>query len=164
MKVWKHAAVFLAAIAILLGIPALLCVDFRAVGSGADAVSSASVNMPDVPSGEFVIYLSKENHSDSLNQWAAFFREEDYGILLEDVHCLVANGDAAAIQLAERYQGRLVKDQMAVREDDGILVASRLAHGICDMVVASREMAEAIGLPKDGSDAIAVFRIQGDAS
>ena len=144
MRVLKHVLVVLLALFVTLGIPFLRYADLNALVSGsADAVSQATMALPDTPSGNFVVFINRQKHPNSLDQWSAFFAEADYGILLEDVHCMVITGDVNGQQLAERYQARLVKDQMTLYRENGVLAASRLDNGLYDMLILSQEMAEA---------------------
>ena len=165
MKVLKHVLAVPLALFLLLGVPALRYVDVAALwrGEDADAVSQATVELPDTPSGDFVVFLNRTKHAGTLEQWGNFFAEKDYGILLEDVRCMVISGDPTAGQLAERYQARLVKDQMTVRRENGVMVASRLGSGVYDMVIVSREMAEAWQLTDSAPPDAAVVVVEGGA-
>ena len=161
----KHILVVLLALFFTLGIPCLVYVDVGAALSGdADAVSRATMELPGTPSGDFLVYINRTKHPGTLDQWRAFFAEEDYGILLEDVGCMVISGDTTGIQLAQRYQARLVKDQMTLRTENGVLVASRLDNGIYDFVIVSREVAEAWALTDTVPPDAEVVTIRGDAA
>ena len=162
MRVLKHAVVVLLALFLTLGIPCLVYVDVGAAMRGADAVTQATAVLPDTPSGEFLVYINRVEHPDSLEQWKAFFAEEDYGILLEDVRCMAISGDATGVQLARRYQSRLVKDQMTLRQENGVLVASRMERGLYDMVIVSREMAEVWQLTDSLPAGTEIVTVQGD--
>ena len=142
MKVLGHILAVSLSLFLLLGLPLLHFWSAGRLAISPDAVSSATIDLPDTPSGEYVVYVNRQKHPGTLDQWRAFFSEEDYGVLLEDVHCLIVDGDATGDQLARRYQARLVKDQMTLRRENGVLVASRLDSGRYDLVILSAEMAE----------------------
>ena len=143
MKVLRHILAVSLSLFLLLGLPLL---HFWSAGRfipGPDAVSGATMDLPTTPSGDYVVYVNRQKHARTMDQWRAFFSEEDYGVLLEDVHCLVIDRDSTGDQLARRYQARLVKDQMVLRRENGVLVASRLDAGQYDLVILSAEMADA---------------------
>lgn len=143
MKVLRHILAVSLSLFLLLGLPLLHFWHTGRLHPDTDAVSSATLNLPETPSGSYVVYVNRQKHAGTMDQWRAFFSEEDYGVLLEDVHCLVIDGDTAGEQLARRYQARLVKDQMAIRQENGVLVASRLDAGQYDLVILSAEIADA---------------------
>ena len=61
MKWMKHAAFVLACLFVTLGIP-LLIYSPNLFSRGLDAVSSASLEIPDQPSGEFLVLINKDRH------------------------------------------------------------------------------------------------------
>ena len=111
--------------------------------SGADAVSSASVIL-DAPSGSFVVLLNGSRHQkyDNAGDWAAFLRGESL-VLMDDVLCMVAGSDPAGSEMAESYRSRLPENQMKLRYEDGLMLLSRAQAGGFDIIVMSREFAEA---------------------
>ena len=143
MKVLKHILAVFLSLFLLLGLPLMHFWNAGRLANDPDAVSGATIDLPNTPSGDFVVYVNRQKHAGTMDQWRAFFSEEDYGVLLEDVHCLVIDGDATGDQLARRYQARLIKDQMTLRRENGVLVASRLVSGQYDLVILSSEMADA---------------------
>ena len=140
MKILAHVGIVAAALLVSLCLPAYC---YLRGDAGADAVSSASMDLPDQPSGEFVVILNKDRHPLTLDEWTAFFREEEVGVIMEDISCLTANGDAAGIQLARRYQARLAENQMKITTENGLLVVSRAENGLYDAVILSKELADA---------------------
>ena len=144
MKRLLHIVVVLVSLFVLLGVPALFYSD--AIGarlSGVDAVSGATVEVPDQPSGEFAVLINIEKHPDTLEQWRDFFTEKPVDVIFEDIDCLVVDGDAAAKQLAQRYQSRLAENQMSVRSENGMLTVSKAQWGEFDVIILSKEMAQA---------------------
>lgn len=137
----KHAAAILAALFVILGIPALFYADVASF-SGEDGISGASLEVPEQPSGQFVVLLNREKHPDTAEAWAAFFLEEPVDVIMEDVSCMTVKGDGAGQQLAERYRARLAENQMSLRREDPVLVLSRVSNGLFDAVVLSSEMAD----------------------
>ena len=117
---------------------------------GADAVSSASL-VVEQPSGEFCVLINRERLKDSAGQWEVFFNGQDAGVIFEDIGCITVQGDTAGIQLARRYQSRLPENQMKVHTQFGMLVLSKAEYHRFDVIVVSRETAEAYGF-KDHSD------------
>ena len=145
MKRLRHIGLVALILLVCLGVPGLLFADFGQIGSrdGPDAVSSASLALPDQPSGEFVILMNTARHSGSLDQWSDFFLEREVGVIMEDISCLVPASDATGEQLARRYQARLAENQMRLRQENGLLVVSRAENGLFDVIILSREMADA---------------------
>ena len=141
MKILEHMGVVLAALFCFLGLPALV---YLPKGSGVDVVSSASLAVPEQPSGRFVVILNRERHA-SLEDWEAFFTERPVGVIMEDIRCVTAAGDTAGLQLAQRYQARLAENQMSLRSENGVLLVSKAELGLYDVVILSRETADALG-------------------
>lgn len=147
MKALKHILAVLAALFVTLGVPTLCYVDVPALLSGnADAVTHASTYMPDTPSGKYFVLLNKSTQGDYIEQWREFFTEGDAGIIWSDLSCAVIDGDVNAKQLAERYQARLPENQMTIRSENGLLLASKAEYGIFDAIAVSAEMAESYGM------------------
>lgn len=140
MRLAKHILIIAAALFVCLGIPFLYFLQKGTLfGNAADAVSGASLDIPDRPSGSFYILLNTERHPLTAQEWDDFFSEREVGVIMEDIHCLVTRGDAAGIELAERYQARLAENQMAVTAEDGTLVVSRTEQGLYDVVIISSD-------------------------
>ena len=144
MKYVRHIAFVLAALFVTLGLPALLLFDVGAMISGveADSVSGASLDLPDQPSGEFLVLVNRTKHPDTLSAWTDFFSEQPVEVIMEDISCITLDGDAAGKQLARRYQARLAENQMSIRQEDPVLTASRGEWGLFDVIILSREMAD----------------------
>lgn len=144
----KHVAFVLAVLFVVLGIPTLFSVDVAALlaPDGADAVTRASLELPEQPSGEFLVLLNTDKHRDTLEQWRLFFSGEDAGVIMSDISCMVIDGDATGLQLAERYQARLPENQMTVKQENGLLLASKAEAGRFDTIILSREAAESYGV------------------
>ena len=148
MKRLGHAVVVLILLFAFLGIPAL---KYRGriaglIGADVDAVSGASVELPDSPSGRFYVLFNPEKHPDTADVWTDFFTEQPTDVIFEDLDCMVADGDEAAIQLAGRYQARLAENQMTVRRENGLMAVSKVQWGAFDVFVISEEMADAYRL------------------
>ncbi len=139
MKLLVHIAVVTAAVFLCLGLPALA---YLPDGDGVDAVSGASLEAPAQPSGEFVVILNREHHR-ALDEWEAFFTEREVGVIMEDLRCAIASGDAEGLQLAQRYQARLAENQMSLRSENGVLLVSKAERGLYDVVILSKEAADA---------------------
>ena len=139
MKILEHIGIVALALLVCLGLPALIYLP----RGGVDAVSSASLEVPDQPSGEFVVILNRGRHAAALDEWSDFFLEREVGVIMEDLSCMTAAGDVAGLQLARRYQARLAENQMTLRSENGVLVASRAENGLFDVIILSKEMADA---------------------
>ena len=145
MKALKHIGIVLVGLFLCLVLPGLFYVDVGAVLSGAiDAVSGASMDLPDQPSGQFVVIINRDRHPLTLDEWSSFFREEEVGVIMEDISCLAATSDPAGVQLARRYMARLAENQMVLTTENSLLVVSRAENGLYDVIVLSKEMADAV--------------------
>lgn len=145
MKAVRHIAVIITALFLILGLPAAMYVDIPALFQAeekVDAVASASLPLPEQPSGEFVVLLNRQKHMDTISQWQLFFSDGDAGVIMSDVDCRVAAADAAAMQLARRYQLRLPENQMQLKPENGLLLISKAEVGLFDAIVMSKEMAD----------------------
>lgn len=143
----RHTAAVFLALFVTLGIPSLAYVDFSALfGEKVDAVSGASLELPAQPSGNFVILLNRDRHKGTAEEWTTFFSGGETDVIMDDVACVAAQGDAAGIQLAERFRSRLAENQMTVRQVNPTLLASRADAGVYDTVIVSAEMADALTL------------------
>ena len=70
---------------VILGVPTVLYKDFVFGGTDVDASSGATIELPDVPSGNFVIQMNvKDKYFTSADEWENFFNERDYDVLMED--------------------------------------------------------------------------------
>ena len=148
LKTLGHVGGTLLAVLLLAVLP--ICTHFdlfgaRAVGT-ADAETGASLQLPEQPSGQFIVLINTRLHEDTLRDWEAFFRDEDFAVIFEDVRCLAAEGDVTGLELARRYQAQLPENQMTVRTENPTLLVSKAEAGAIDVAVFSREMAEALSL------------------
>ncbi len=160
MQVIRHILVILAALFVLLGLPAMYFT--QGTTGETDSVSGASQAVPERPSGEFVVLMSKERHPDSLDAWTDFFSERPTDVIMEDLSCMTVQDDAAGLQLARRYQSRLAENQMTVRQENPVLVASRAENGLFDAIILSKEAADAYQFSDLYHDsAISVISVKG---
>lgn len=139
-----HIAADLVIIFALAGIPVLMYCDLPV--KGYDAVSSASIELPDSPSGEFLIIINKDLHEDTAEDWKDFFEGDYLKVIFEDINCLVPDGDVTGLELANRYMAILPENQMRVSSDDAVLIASKLEAGYVDIAILSADMADALGI------------------
>ena len=146
--------------AMMLGVPSAVYLDLFS-GKAPDAVSQASMKLPDQPSGDFIVLIKTSLHEDTIGDWCSFFND-DYAVIFDDISCTVAQGDAGGLQLAQRYQAQLPENQMTIREENAALLVSKAEAGYIDVAVFSREMADMLGLaPKEDLDGITVLEISG---
>ncbi len=139
MRVLKHIMTVLVLLAVLLGLPAAHFARQGTLFGPADAVSGASLVVPDQPSGTFFVLLNEDRHPATGGEWEKFFREQEVDVIMEDISCLVTRGDAAGAELAERYLARLAENQMKLTAEDGTLVASRAENGLFDVIIISAD-------------------------
>lgn len=148
-KILKHVIIIAAALFVIIGIPFLRTDYFAALvsGDGADATSSASVIL-DTPSGSYVVLINRAMHTDeeAMNTWADFFEGKEISYIFEDIRCTVAKQDANGLEMAKSYQSRLPENQMTVEQQDAILMLSKAGYGKFDILVLSKEMADAYGI------------------
>lgn len=147
----RHIIITAAGIILLVLLPLLTHFDLFSDTAETDAVSSATLPLPDQPSGSFVVLINTERHKDTLDDWETFFRDEDFVVIFEDISCLTAKGDAAGQQLAERFRAQLPENQMQLRVEDGTLLASKAEAGAIDVAVFSLEMARYLQLGEAGT-------------
>lgn len=139
-----HIAADLVIIFALAGIPVLMYCDLPV--KGYDAVSSASIELPDSPSGEFLIIINRDLHEDTAEDWKDFFEGDYLKVIFEDINCMVPDGDVTGLELANRYMAILPENQMRVSGDDAVLIASKLEAGYVDIAILSADMADALGI------------------
>ena len=162
MRIIRHVAIVALAIFCILGIPAYASGIFGNIVNGADGVSSASTII-DRPSGAYVVLINRERHSDeeSLRVWEQFFQGREIDFIFEDISCVVADTDNAGVEMARSFMSRLPENQMSVRKENAVLMASKIIHGKYDVAVLSREAYEMLFSAGDLSPADAVI-IEGD--
>lgn len=138
-----HLAAAAAAFLLCIALPAWLFTDVPArLSGGADAVSGASMEIPDQPSGTYLVLIRNDLHAGTIGDWTDFFTEQPVGVIMEDLHCFVDQADAAGQEMAQRYMLRLAENQMTVTKENGTLLVSKAEEGLFDVIVLSREMAD----------------------
>lgn len=145
---------------IILGIPGIFIADWSPVFSGGiDAVTGASLEIPDSPSGNYYVLMNKAYRHGTLSEWQDFFTEKPVGVIFEDVSCRVLAADVTGKQLAERYQARLAENQMKLRtEMNSLLFAGKIENGYFDVTIVSSEAADACKLEQvfDNDDILVI--------
>lgn len=152
MKAFKHIVFIAVFLFMCLGIPFLYFYNKGTILSDVDVVSSASLEVPDQPSGTFYVLVNKNMHSSTLEDWQNFFTEKEVGVIMEDISCLVSKGDVNGKELADRYLARLAENQMKITMEDGALIASKAEAGIFDVIILSTEAAQAYGYDQMAED------------
>ena len=157
-----HAVFVMVLLIVLIGIPMVTHFDVFGAQTSYDATSSASVKLPDQPSGDFVILINMSLHKDTVAEWESFFKDEEFAVIFEDIRCMVASGDTAGLQLAERFQAQLPENQMQIHTENPTLLVSKAEAGYIDVAVFSREMADVLQLkPQEELSGIAVVEVSG---
>lgn len=145
-KIGRHFAIVVIALFCILGIPFLQS-DVFATWKGrgdVDAVSGASV-IVDKPSGEYVVLINGQMHlsEEGLQTWVDFFEGKEVSFIFEDITCYVAKQDPTGWKMALSFQSRLPENQMTVRREDVTLMLSKAEYGKYDIMILSREVADA---------------------
>ena len=160
VKIMVHIFLSLTAAFLLAGVPMLYVLDMSK-GKDIDAVSGASIKLPDKPSGDYIVLLNRSLHEDSVDDWIKFFRDGELNVIFDDISCITAQSDAAAVQMAERFQAQLPENQMRLRSEDATLLASKAENGCIDAAIFSKEMADLMKLRTGSDDNIACIIIKG---
>lgn len=144
MRIIRHILIVTGALIILVGVPVWSTGYIQGKLSGADAISSATVII-EQPSGAYVVIINKDFHHDheNLKTWEKFFGGEEIDFLFEDISCVVADCDAAGLELARSFRSRLPENQMSIRLEDITLMLSKADYGKFDVIVMSKEMYDA---------------------
>ncbi len=144
MNIFRHIFIVIASLFLLLGVPFLRTDYFANMIGGVDGMTSASLVI-DKPSGEFVLFINKGEHpnSEKLGKWLDFFEGREFTYIFEDIHMLVAKGDVGGLSMARSLQSQLPENQMVLRQEDGILLTSKAEEGLYDMILMSKEVADA---------------------
>jgi galactitol-specific phosphotransferase system IIB component len=157
----KHTGIVLAGVFLLLGIPFFTTDYFRNLLCGdTDAVSSASVII-DQPSGEYIVLINRELHTDEENRntWIQFFSGEEISYLFEDISCSVAAADTGALTMAQSFQSRLPEKQMSIQIEDASLLMSRADRGKYDIIILSKEFAKSYDVTTAEGEATTLINI-----
>ena len=143
MNILKHVFIVAVSLFLMLGVPFLTSDYFKAIVEGTDAVSSASVII-DQPSGDYVVLLNLDKHTDKENlaMWYDFFEGKEIDFIFEDIDCMTAKSDINGTTMAQSYRSRLPENQMKLNTIDGTLMLSRAEHGKFDIIVLSEELAD----------------------
>ena len=159
-KIIIHIIISLTAAFLLAGVPAAYVMDSIDVGT-TDAVSGASVKPPEKPSGEYILLLNKSLHEGSVDEWTAFFRDGELNVIFDDISCITAQSDAAAVQMAERFQAQLPENQMRLRTENPTLLVSKAENGCIDAAIFSKEMADSLKLRPETNKSIVCISVKG---
>jgi hypothetical protein len=137
--------IVLAGVFILLIVPFFTTDYFKnLLKNDTDAVSSASVII-DKPSGEYLVFINRLMHTneENLNTWIRFFDGGEISYLFEDISCSVISTDTGAFKMAQSFQSRLPEKQMSIQTEDASLLMSRADFGKYDIIIISKEFADA---------------------
>lgn len=159
VRILVHTVISLLVTFLCIGVPALvLFAPFG--GEETDAVTSASVKLPDKPSGDYLVLLNRSLHEETLGEWEAFFRDGELNVIFDDINCLAADSDIPALQMADRFKAQLPENQMHLRTENVMLLVSKAENGCIDAAVFSQEMADMMKLSVERED-ILVIRVKG---
>ncbi len=143
MNILKHTLIVAVSLFLMLGVPFFTSDYFKRMVEGTDAVSSASVII-DQPSGNYVVLLNLDKHTDqdNLAMWYDFFEGREIDFIFEDIDCMTAQSDINGTTMAQSYRSRLPENQMKLHTIDGTLMLSRAEYGKFDVIVLSEELAD----------------------
>ena len=162
-RIAGHVIFVIVILGLLVGIPIATHFDiFR--GSGADTVSQATMELPDQPSGAFLVLINTQRHGDSMDEWRKFFTGEELPVIFDDIECAAASADVTALQLGDRYLAQLPENQMQLREENATLLVSKAEAGLIDVALFSQEMADALELADEGylqEQGVTVIHVEG---
>lgn len=159
-KLLFHIFISLTAAFLLVGLPTGYVL-YHTREEAPDAVSGASIKLPDKPSGDYVLLLNRSLHEDSFNDWVAFFRDGELNVIFDDINCIAAQSDVDALKMADRLIAQLPENQMRLRTENPTLLVSKAENGCIDAAIFSKEMADAMKLRTDSDDNIACIIIKG---
>ncbi|MCR4891592.1 MAG: hypothetical protein K5989_05370 [Lachnospiraceae bacterium] len=144
MNIFRHIIIVISSLFLLVGIPFFRTDYFANMRGGVDSMTSASLVI-EKPSGEFVLFINKGQHpnSEKLGKWLDFFEGREFTFIFEDIHVLVPKGDAGGLSMARSLQSQLPENQMILRQEDGVLLTSKAEEGLYDMILMSKEAADA---------------------
>lgn len=166
MKMIRHILIVCISILIIMGIPLFFTSGFQKwLNNDPDALSSASVIL-DQPSGNYVIFINEAVHpnKENLETWKKFFKGEEISFLFEDITCYIATGDGPGLMMAQSYQSRLPANQMILKMEDGTLMISKAEHGIFDIMILSKEMADNLHVETLDMNSVIRIDVKGEAN
>ncbi len=143
MKKASHIIIIITALFLILGVPAICNAGniIKLFEGDTDAVSSATL-AEDEPDGEFYILINKKLHPDTLDQWEAFFKGGETGLIFEDINCTAMDNDHPGLKYADHCKARLPENQMTIDPENSMIAISKLQWGDCDIFIISDEAAQ----------------------
>ena len=143
MKIARHVLIIAVSLLVLVGLPLYRTGALARIfgGQGPDALTAATVTI-EQPSGAYVVLINQEIHQDTekLAVWKRFFSGQEIDYIFEDISCVVADSDAAGLELARSFQSRLPENQMRLRTEDTTLMLSKAKYGRFDVMLFSKEV------------------------
>ncbi len=158
-RIILHIIITLALIILTVGVPSAYILT-RSGGKMTDAVSGASMKLPEKTSGEYLILVNRSLHEDTIDEWTAFFRDEKMDVIFDDINCIAPRGDGNAIKTAERLRAQLPENQMRLRSEDATLLASKAENGCIDAAIFSKEFADELKLKADAHENVVCIKIR----
>ena len=116
--------------------------------------------------GEDVVMINKAMHTDGkkLDDWVRFFEGGDVTYIFEDICCSVPVQDAGAVEMAQSFRSRLPENQMRIEEADVTLLLSRADEKKYDILILSKDIAEAFRADTQPSEETVRIEISGTES
>ena len=124
IRITAHIILSLTAAFLTAGVPALYVLH-QTQENAPDAVSGASIKLPDKPSGEYIVLLNRSLHEGSA------------------------------------FRAQLPENQMRLRRENALLLASKAENGCIDAAIFSKETAEALKIDAGAAENIICIEIKG---
>lgn len=163
MKKASHVIIIVSVLFLAIGIPVICNAGNirRLISGDTDAVSSATVDMPERPSGEYYVLINKELHADTMDEWEAFFSGEETDLIFEDIESTSAETDINGLKFADYCKMRLPENQMSIKTENPMLAMSKLQWGKCDIFIISEEAAESYHLETVDDSVMKKIKVKG---
>ena len=144
-KILTHVLFIVIAILIIFGTAFLYTNKFwiNLISGQVDTITSASVII-ERPKGDYIILINTNFHKEKevLEDWCDFFSAKEVSFIFEDISCSIATGDSGATKMAESFRSRLPENQMKIKDENTVLLASRVEENLFDIVIMSQEFIE----------------------
>ena len=163
MKKASHVIIIVSALFLIIGVPLLCNAEYvsRFIAGEADAVSSATLNEQEKPSGDYYVLINRQLHPDTIGEWEAFFSGDDVDLIFEDIDCLAIDTDISGLKYADYCKARLPENQMDITPENSMLAMSKLQWGKCDVFIISTEAADKYHLETVDDSVMSKIKIEG---
>lgn len=163
VRIVAHIVTIALGLLLFLGGPLLAHVNVGALLAGGTDLVSSATTIQAAPDGRFYILINGTRHPDKkvLADWVTFFEDKEAApLIMEDVSCVVCEGDAPGLDMATSLQSRLAENQMKLRTEQGVLAVSKAEAGLFDVLVVSEAAYDNYGVQSiaDRDDVVVIER------